>query len=65
MGSSGKLAVCSQPSLQEFVRFDARCVGTCAPCIAGNWGKEGANGAIELPPTVPAGLEYFNPGAAA
>lgn len=28
----------------------------------GNWGKEGADGYVELPATAPAGLEYFNPG---
>ena len=30
--------------------------------LAGNWGKEAAGGGVELPSTVPAGLEYFNPG---
>jgi hypothetical protein len=30
---------------------------------AGNWGKERADGGgVELPPTAPPGLEYFNPG---
>lgn len=31
---------------------------------AGGWGRPGADGQVELPPTAPAGLEYFNPGAA-
>lgn len=30
--------------------------------LSGNWGKEGADGRVELPATAPAGLEYFNPG---
>lgn len=30
---------------------------------AGGWGRErGEGGGVELPPTTPAGLEYFNPG---
>lgn len=32
--------------------------------LAGNWGKEGADGYVELPATAPAGLEYFNPAGA-
>lgn len=35
--------------------------------LAGDWGKErpDAPGSVALPPTAPAGMEYFNPGALA
>lgn len=50
---------------QPFVFVLACKCHTPHPFVAGNWGKEGAGGGVELPGTVPAGLEYFNPGAAA
>lgn len=40
---------------------------SCYPVheLAGDWGRErpDAPGAVALPPTAPAGMEYFNPGA--
>lgn len=40
---------------------------SCYPVheLAGDWGKErpDAPGRVVLPPTAPAGIEYFNPGA--
>lgn len=39
-----------------------RCATLCRP--AGDWGLEGPDGRVALPPTAPAGLEYLNPAGA-